>query len=308
MVFRIPDVAHQQDGVFTRSQALESGIAHSTLRRALSDGRLVEVGRGVFASASAPDSFMRRIRAAALTTDAVVSHWSAALVLGLDHDHPTLVAARRDPSSTPLHLTTSPTRSRRPPAAIEHRLQLDPNEVRVRHGIRVTDVQRTCLDLLALLPDAERRSLAFRAKQQRWLEESDVRRGLDRRAGWTGTPGIVDVLPIFSEDAHSEAEWLLLQILKSLVGIDFALNVAVTCSNGERCVLDAVIRGLRLALEVDGRAYHGRDRFNSDRRRQNALVADGWTVLRFTWDDLTHRPREVARVITETVARLRAAA
>ena len=38
------------------------------------------------------------------------------------------------------------------------------------------------------------------------------------------------------------------------------------------------------AIEVDGMAHHvDVDRFRRDRRRQNALVALGWTVLRF-WD------------------------
>jgi len=36
------------------------------------------------------------------------------------------------------------------------------------------------------------------------------------------------------------------------------------------------------------------DSFNAEgRRRQNELVLAGWTILRFTWDDLTHRPTTV---------------
>jgi len=43
----------------------------------------------------------------------------------------------------------------------------------------------------------------------------------------------------------------------------------------------------RLAIEYDGRAIHERDDvFAYDRRRQNALVREGWTVLRFTAADL----------------------
>jgi len=45
---------------------------------------------------------------------------------------------------------------------------------------------------------------------------------------------------------------------------------------------------------VDGWAWHSTaDRFRADRRRQNALILAGWTVLRFTWDDLVHRPDAV---------------
>jgi len=41
-------------------------------------------------------------------------------------------------------------------------------------------------------------------------------------------------------------------------------------------------------------AYHrDAERFRQERRGQNELVLAGWTILRFTWDDLTHRPDSV---------------
>lgn len=43
----------------------------------------------------------------------------------------------------------------------------------------------------------------------------------------------------------------------------------------------------RIAIEYDGWAAHQRgDAFRRDRQRQNALVAAGWRVLRFTAEDL----------------------
>jgi hypothetical protein len=47
--------------------------------------------------------------------------------------------------------------------------------------------------------------------------------------------------------------------------------------------------------------HSGADRFRADRRRQNALVLAGWTVLRFTWDDLVHRPAHVLTEIREAL-------
>jgi very-short-patch-repair endonuclease len=44
------------------------------------------------------------------------------------------------------------------------------------------------------------------------------------------------------------------------------------------------------------------ERFRNDRRKQNALVRDGWDPLRFTWHDLDGRPREVVEEIRATVA------
>jgi very-short-patch-repair endonuclease len=68
-------------------------------------------------------------------------------------------------------------------------------------------------------------------------------------------------------------------------------------------VLDVALPSARLAIEIDGWAYHSDvDRFQQDRRRQNALVALGWTVLRFTWVDLTQRPGYVVAAIRRQVA------
>jgi very-short-patch-repair endonuclease len=42
--------------------------------------------------------------------------------------------------------------------------------------------------------------------------------------------------------------------------------------------------------------------FESDRRRQNALVLEGWLVLRFTWRMLTEQPDLVVRSIQEALS------
>jgi very-short-patch-repair endonuclease len=72
---------------------------------------------------------------------------------------------------------------------------------------------------------------------------------------------------------------------------------------------DAAYPPLKLAIEIDGFAHHSSpDAFQSDRTRQNRLVALGWTVLRFTWTDIVKHPEQVAAVILETRDRLVATA
>lgn len=52
-----------------------------------------------------------------------------------------------------------------------------------------------------------------------------------------------------------------------------------------------------VACEVDGYEHHSsREAFTRDRRRQNALVLAGWTVLRFTWDMLADEQAVVEAV------------
>ncbi len=66
---------------------------------------------------------------------------------------------------------------------------------------------------------------------------------------------------------------------------------------------DVVFEAHRVVIEIDGRAYHvTADRFERDRERQNRLVAAGWTVLRFTWRDLTERPRYVIDTVRAILA------
>lgn len=60
---------------------------------------------------------------------------------------------------------------------------------------------------------------------------------------------------------------------------------------------------LRIAIEVDGRAFHSdRKSFERDRWRQNALIVGGWLVLRFTWEQITTRPDEVVAIIRAAIA------
>lgn len=60
--------------------------------------------------------------------------------------------------------------------------------------------------------------------------------------------------------------------------------------DGEKFFIDVTFPKIKLAVELDGFEHHSTpEAMTRDRRRQNALVKAGWTVLRFTWgsiDDL----------------------
>jgi very-short-patch-repair endonuclease len=74
----------------------------------------------------------------------------------------------------------------------------------------------------------------------------------------------------------------------------------------ERWTIDFAFPAAKLAIEVDGWAYHSDvDRFRADRQKGNALVRAGWLLLRFTWHDLTNRP---VYVVAEIRAALLASA
>lgn len=67
---------------------------------------------------------------------------------------------------------------------------------------------------------------------------------------------------------------------------------------------DLVDRRLRLVLEADSFEWHGdRAALRRDARRYDLLVANGWTVLRFAWEDVMHEPDWVRAVLVSTVER-----
>lgn len=178
-------------------------------------------------------------------------------------------------------------------------------DVQVRSAALVTTVRRTVFDGLRLLDDQAAERWLDRALQQRWTTLDDLRWRVRWWAGRHGSPRLVRLVAGASCGARSRAERLLVAILSTCGVAGWRYNVCVRMPGGE-VVLDAALLGLRLAIEVDGRAWHsGVDRFQRDRTRQNLLVAAGWTVLRFTWEDLRYRPDQVARQVRETVARLR---
>nr|WP_275585494.1 DUF559 domain-containing protein [Blastococcus saxobsidens] len=59
----------------------------------------------------------------------------------------------------------------------------------------------------------------------------------------------------------------------------------------------------RVLVEFDGDVHRDRAVFVRDLRRQNALVASGWTVLRFSSADVLGRPDVVVAQIRRALAR-----
>jgi very-short-patch-repair endonuclease len=60
----------------------------------------------------------------------------------------------------------------------------------------------------------------------------------------------------------------------------------------------------KLIVEFDGYQFHGHRRaFERDRRRDQAHIAAGYTVIRVTWRQLTEEPLAVVATISRVLAR-----
>jgi very-short-patch-repair endonuclease len=105
---------------------------------------------------------------------------------------------------------------------------------------------------------------------------------------------MLKLLQLVSGGERSAAERLLTRSLRVARIKGWRTNVEIRDADGVIGIGDVVFDRVKLVLEVDGWAYHTTpERFQRDRERQNRLTAGGWTVLRFTWRDLTIRPDDV---------------
>lgn len=69
--------------------------------------------------------------------------------------------------------------------------------------------------------------------------------------------------------------------------------------------IDIALPSLRIAVEVDGWAYHGQHRnaHAADRTRQNLVAVQGWLVLRFTTGQIFKKMDGVIATIESAVRR-----
>lgn len=194
-------------------------------------------------------------------------------------------------------------RSRRcPPDVVLRRRNLDSVDSLVLRGLPVTGLPLTVLDAAAALGSDSGRPLVDRALQ-RCVSFAELHAAYCRSFGRHRSPWLGRVLRQAADGACSQAERVLHRLLRRARIKGWVANHRVIVAGAEYW-LDVAVVQRRLGIEVDGWAWHSDvERFARDRHRQNALVLAGWTVLRFTWHDLTRRPEAV---IAQIKAALRA--
>lgn len=155
-----------------------------------------------------------------------------------------------------------------------------------RDGLRCTAPALTALEL-ATLEDAEALDRALRSRMTSLPALYEALALTRHRAG---NAGRIRLLLDSRDEPWSEAERRAHRLLRAAGIRGWTGNLPVQVE-GRSYYLDIAFRGPRLALEIDGRLHEeDGDLFESDRWRQNALVRDGWRVLRFTWAMLRDHP------------------
>ncbi|MFZ0014935.1 MAG: hypothetical protein WAL25_12570 [Acidimicrobiia bacterium] len=282
-----------QGGLVTRAQLLAMGHSSGSIDWWVKSDAVVVVGAGVYRVVP-PADHQDLVRGAILALpNAVASHQSAAHLLHLP----------RLPRLEPTVSVASRTTHRFPGVTVRRCDDLRPSHLTRVGDIPVTGSARTLFDLAGVLPFTEFDLIAEAAIVHGRVKLDQFERvsnSLARR-GKRGSRSAHDFLEMRSTgDPKATRLESKGRAVLSAAGLPDPIPQFPMPWNPTRRFDDAYPHA-SLALEWDSKTWHGqRAAMRSDRVRDREAAVHGWSVVRFTWEDVTEHPREVA----STVARL----
>lgn len=284
-----------------------AAIASATsVARWTANGDLVHLHPGVVVLAERRDDPMVRARAATLWAGGPLSHLSAlwlwdALPTPVDPVHVTVVADRC-PRGTPgvrVHRTLQPV-----PRATLRGVPV----VYLTRGLvsawSLAAAKRGAPGEMPLVRQAVIESVRDRGVSLSALQAESPSSG--RHAGKATLRRLLDLL---ADGCESELEiWGVTHVLPGPPAVPrWIQQYRVRLDTGRWIEGDAAYPDARVAIELDGAAFHGsRSAREKDLRRDSALATRGWIVLRFSHARLVSDPEGCRREI-EAVVRLRLA-
>jgi very-short-patch-repair endonuclease len=259
----------------------------NTLAWLVRQGKLVPVLPGVYAQPEAARNVEILIRAVSLRYPDAVVFGGAAARMSFWPDAP--MATINVASSTGVVSRPGYTFSRR---------HIPAELVIERAGLRYTIPALTAIDL-ATFECADAIDIALRTRAANLEGMYEALRLTPNRAG---NQQRLKLLIDSRNEPWSAAERLGHRIFRASRLTGWETNFPVFLE-GRLYYIDIAFPHVKLAIEIDGRLHEeDQDLFESDRWRQNALVADGWRVLRFTWEMLRDHPDIVVAAILQAIA------
>ena len=292
--------AASHHGLVDRGWLIAAGVPAGQLQRWLSEGRLQKVHTGVYRLAGVPITWEQRVLAAVLGAGhgSAASHRSAGRLWSMCE-------------SDVLDVSVPPGRRRRLSGVSLHMSgDLVGSTLSLRRGIPVTNPLRTLVDLGAVLTPAELEDALDRALVARLVKVAGVEQALDQLAR-RGRPGIAAMRAMLDQRAlgrqrpDSLLESRMARLLRRFDLPPAAFQYVISRNGRFVARVDFAYAHLRLAIEVDGYENHGTRRGRqSDYDRDSDLLALGWRVIRFTWEDVVLRPEKVAARLRAVVLEL----
>jgi hypothetical protein len=282
------------DPLLHRRALIAGGVAPHEVRGRLRRRELVGVRRGRYVAGALPtrpeQRHLLQVLAAAteLAPDAVVSHVSAAVLHGL----PVWGAGLAR-----VHATRSRRSGARRGAVTHlHAARIEADEVVLVRGVRVTSVARTAVDCARALPFDAALVVIDAALHRHLVTRDELAGALARARGRPGVPGAARVLAFADPRPESVGETRSRVALRDAGLAVPVLQWPVVTAGG--VVLGEVDFGWPasgVVGEFDGRVEYGRSAAPgqdpaevlwAEKRREDAIRAEGLAVVRWTWADL----------------------
>jgi very-short-patch-repair endonuclease len=178
------------------------------------------------------------------------------------------------------------------------RSSLDPRELTTWHGVPVTSVGRTLVDLAAVLDEERLARACHEAAVRHRVEPRGVIAVLHRHPTAPGSARLRSVLLGESAVTLSRLERLFLELLR-----EHGLPLPRTNVVVGRRLVDCRWPDHRLIVELDGyRYHHTRHAWEQDRRREREARAAGYDIRRYTWRDVAEEPAAMLRELRQIFA------
>jgi hypothetical protein len=253
---------------------------------------VVRLSRDTYLPRAFADDVRARIDAVLLTSPggAVVSHLTAATMWG--------IPIPQRPDDDRIHLIVSTGSAVRGRADRDiHRMPLSPAETTELYDVLVTTPARTWRDLAAVLERPALLAVTDWLLAQRCTTR-DLAAQLRLRPSGRGAARARDVLPFGDPRSESPMEsWTRWVFHDAGLPMPELQGRIVDSSGRFLGRADFVWREQKVLVEFDGDHHRDRKTWVDDVRRQNALIAAGWTILRFTSADVLGRPAYVIATI-----------
>jgi hypothetical protein len=280
--------------------ALARDASPRSVQRWLASGRLVRLHPGWVTLPELAEDWTVRAHAATGYTGGLLSHMSALAV------HRVV-----DTEVTRLDVTVRVVDRIRTTRWLRVHRSRRPCRIVTARGLATTEVARALVDtwgdahgarVLRGYADVARNAV-LRAARERRVTAAEIDEQLTAVPRLPGRAALVELLDDVRVGVQSHLERLGLRALVAAGLPPPHLQYEIPLRHGFLHV-DAAWPEVKLAVEFDGAAFHAdRDAWQRDLRRDAALAAAGWVVLRFSYTDVTERPTFCGAQVTATYRR-----
>lgn len=296
---RLLELAAAQEGVLSRTQAVQFGLGRHVLQRLVVQGRWQRLAPGIFLTNNGDPSWPALAWAGVLHAGegARLGGLAAAYRHGLIDEPPELIDILH-PHGSRLKNTG------------RWRFHQERRDVRLAAATGSpprTMIEDTVLDLAGTrLGGCDRRDAVHwltTAVQRRLTTPERLLATLEVRGRIAERGELSQILADVSDGAQTPLEYHYLRDVERAHGLPQGKRQAPARTEGRRQWRDLRYEEFHLLVELDGQTGHtGSDRFR-DYRRDNAALAAGDATLRYGWHDVRHQSCQVAGQVALLLAK-----